>query len=105
MYGLSTETVSAIQNILRGYPDLERAVIYGSRAKGNYRPGSDIDLVLEGDTLNLTTLQKIESKLDELLLPYKFDLSLLKQIKNPDLLDHIQRIGQIFYIKEIQREV
>jgi predicted nucleotidyltransferase len=49
-------------------------VLYGSRAKGNYRPGSDIDLTLLGESLNLTELQKIELELDDLMLPYKIDL-------------------------------
>jgi predicted nucleotidyltransferase len=71
MYGLKTETIHAIQEVLLTYPEVEKAILYGSRAKGNYRPGSDIDLTLTGETLNLTILQKIENELDDLLLPYK----------------------------------
>ncbi|MFZ4561071.1 MAG: nucleotidyltransferase domain-containing protein [Saprospiraceae bacterium] len=99
MYGLKTETIHAIQEVLLTYPEVEKAILYGSRAKGNYRPGSDIDLTLTGETLNLTILQKIEHELDDLLLPYKIDLSLLKHIQNTDLLDHIQRVGKVFYEK------
>lgn len=99
MYGLKTETIKAIQEVLANFPEVEKAILYGSRAKGNFRPSSDIDLTLTGDNLNLTTLQKIENDLDELFLPYKIDLSLYHQIKNPELLDHIRRVGKVFYEK------
>lgn len=96
-FGLKTETIKAIQEILAGYPEVDRAIIYGSRAKGNYRPGSDIDLTLTGEKLTLTTLQKIENEIDDLLLPYKVDLSLLHHIQNVELLEHIERVGKVFY--------
>lgn len=82
---------------LKKYPAIEKAILYGSRATGNYRPGSDIDLTLVGEKLNLTTLQKIENELDDLLLPYKIDLSLHKQIRNKELLEHIERVGKVFF--------
>jgi predicted nucleotidyltransferase len=99
MYGLENHIISAIQRVLRKYPAVEKAVIYGSRAKGNYRPGSDIDITLYGQALDLTTLQLIENELDDLLLPYKIDLSLHKQISNPELRAHIDRVGILFYEK------
>ncbi|WP_293013047.1 nucleotidyltransferase domain-containing protein [Mongoliibacter sp.] len=74
-------------------------MLYGSRAKGNYRPGSDIDLTLLGESLDLTELQKIEIELDDLMLPYKIDLSIHHKIQNSDFLEHIQRVGKIFYEK------
>lgn len=97
MFGLKISTIQAIQDILKKHPEVEKAILYGSRAKGNYRPGSDIDLTLKGEKLNLTTLQKIENEIDELLLPYKMDLSLHKQIQNKELLEHIERVGKIFF--------
>lgn len=99
MHGLTLHTIQAIQAVFERCPAVEIAILYGSRAKGNYRVGSDIDLVLEGEKLNLTTLQKIEDELDELMLPYKMDVSLLKHIQNPELLDHIKRVGKRFYEK------
>jgi predicted nucleotidyltransferase len=96
-FGLKTDTIHAIQEVLAKYPDVEKAILYGSRAKGNYRNGSDIDLTLTGEKLNLNTLQKIENELDELFLPYKIDLSLHKQIQNAELLEHIERVGKVFY--------
>jgi len=99
MSGLPSQTILAIQEVFASYPDVEKAILYGSRAIGNYRPGSDIDLTLTGDKLDLTKLQRIENDLDELLLPYKIDLSLYRQITHSELLDHILRVGKIIYEK------
>ena len=94
--GLDQKTIDKIISVLSQYPELEKAVLYGSRAKGNYRQGSDIDLTFFGENLSYEHLSKIAIALDDLLLPYSFDLSLFKQIDNPDLIDHIQRVGIIF---------
>jgi len=85
--------------VLSGFPEVDNAVLYGSRAKGNFKQGSDIDLTLYGSALSLKTLLKIESDLDELLLPYKIDLSLFEHIADPDVIDHIRRVGVVFYEK------
>ncbi|MFW6348474.1 MAG: nucleotidyltransferase domain-containing protein [Cyclonatronaceae bacterium] len=95
--GLKPRTVEAINGVFARHPEVERAILYGSRAKGNYRNGSDIDLTLDGPDLNLELLFTIENELDDLLLPYKIDLSIRAQISNPDLLDHINRVGKVFY--------
>ena len=99
MYGLKDEVVEAICKIFQAHPEVEKATLYGSRAKGNYKPASDIDLTLQGALLDLTILNQISWELDDLLLPYTFDLSLYNQISNPELLDHIQRVGIVFYAK------
>jgi len=96
-FGLKKHTIAAIQNVFTKHTDIGQAVLYGSRAKGNYRPGSDIDLTLFGDALTYAQLNRIETEIDDLLLPYSVDLSLYSQIDNPDLLDHIQRAGQLIY--------
>lgn len=95
--GLPEKTILAIQEVFKKQPKVQSAILYGSRAMGNYKKGSDIDLTLQGPELTLTDLLKLESEIDQLLLPYKVDLSLHHQIENPDLLDHIQRMGKIFY--------
>jgi predicted nucleotidyltransferase len=99
-HGLKRETIEKILEIFGRYDEIEEAIIYGSRAKGNFKPGSDIDLTLIGRGLNLTVLNKICLELDDLLLPYTFDLSLYHHINQPDLIDHIQRVGKLFYSKE-----
>jgi predicted nucleotidyltransferase len=96
-YGLSEETLARIHDVLAAHADVERAVLYGSRAKGNFRAGSDIDLCLIGADLSLTQQLQIESELDDLLLPYKIDLSRLHALDNPALIDHIRRVGVTFY--------
>lgn len=105
MFGLKTSKITTIREILSNYSDVEKAILYGSRARGNYRPGSDIDLTLIGDHLNLTILQKIENDLDELLLPYRIDLSIHHQIQNTELLNQIQTVGKVFYDKQTTEEL
>jgi predicted nucleotidyltransferase len=97
MYGLKPHMIAAIQKVLAQHPEIDRAILYGSRAMGNYRKGSDIDLTLQGSHLTLTLLHKIEDELDDLLLPYKMDVSIIHHISNPDLLEHIGRVGVIFW--------
>jgi predicted nucleotidyltransferase len=99
-HGLSANTVERIVTALAHYPEIEKAVLYGSRAKGNYRTGSDIDLTLFGDRLNHTLLMRLENELDDLLLPYKFDLSLFADLTHAELIDHIRRVGVVFYEKK-----
>lgn len=96
-YGLSNTVVKKIQQVLSEHPDVQKAVLYGSRAMGNYKPGSDIDLTLEGDALTLQQLNAIGNEIDDLLLPYELDLSIYHQIDSPDLLEHIKRVGEMFY--------
>ena len=98
-HGLKSETVEQINHVFAKHSEVEAAVLYGSRAKGTYKPASDIDLTLFGPKLNLSLLLKIETELDDLLLPYKIDLSLQSSIDNPSLVEHIKRVGTIFYKK------
>ena len=103
-HGLSSDTVAAIHRVLRLHPAVEKAVLYGSRAMGNYKPGSDIDLTLFGDALNTQELMNLDDELDDLLLPYRIDLSLYAKINHDDLLNHIQRVGQVFYQRQLQNQ-
>ena len=95
-YGLKKETLEKIREVFARYGQVEEVIIYGSRAKGNYRPGSDIDQTLKGREIDLKTLNRISLDLDDLLLPYTFDLSVFSHISNPEFLDHIERVGQVF---------
>jgi len=96
-HGLPPHTVAAIAGVLANFPRVEQAIVHGSRARGNFRPGSDIDLCLKGTGLSVSLLFKIEHALDNLLLPYKIDLSIYEQIDNPELLAQIERLGISFY--------
>lgn len=98
--GLSEDVVAKIRAVFQSTPGVEKVVLYGSRAKGNYREGSDIDLTLFGQQLTYPLLVKLEAQLEELLLPYTFDLSLFSHLENEDLINHIDRVGRDFYRKD-----
>lgn len=98
-YGLKEEIIRKIQEVFSQYPQIEQAIVYGSRAMGNYKPASDIDITFIGNDLTLDVINKIEWNLDDLLLPYTFDLSIYHKITNPDVQNHINRVGKIFYNK------
>lgn len=100
MFGLSEITVQKICAVLARYPQVEQAILYGSRAKGNYKRGSDIDLTLRGGAdLTLRVLYNIMDELDELLLPYTIDVSLYATISDAEVRAHIERVGIVFYRK------
>ncbi len=99
-FGLTESTIKKIQSVFEHHPQVEKAILYGSRAKGNYKNGSDIDLTLVGSPdLDLHVLGKIINEIDDLLLPYSFDLSILATITDQPVLDHIKRAGVVFYQK------
>lgn len=97
LHGLPAHTVASIAAVLTDFPQVEQAILHGSRARGNFRHGSDIDLCLDGTRLSVSLLFKIEHALDNLLLPYKIDLSIREQIDNPELLAQIEQLGISFY--------
>ncbi|MDL5045393.1 nucleotidyltransferase domain-containing protein [Oscillatoria amoena NRMC-F 0135] len=97
MFGLKPSDIEAINSCFSKWPSIERVILYGSRAKGTHREGSDIDLVIESNHFSGNDLTSLSHDLDELNLPYKIDLGLKTQMTNSDLLEHIQRVGKIFY--------
>jgi len=96
-FGLPAATIDMIRRILAEVPTVQKAVIYGSRVKGNYKPGSDIDLTLYGDALDLDTLGRIATRLHESSIPQQVDLSVFDLLDHPGLREHIERVGQPFY--------
>ncbi|MDR1485476.1 MAG: nucleotidyltransferase domain-containing protein [Planctomycetaceae bacterium] len=99
MFGLEQCDIDAICGCFAKFSSIREVIIYGSRAKGNYRSGSDIDLTIIGDDISFSDMAVLDCAIDDLMLPYKFDLSLKRKISNPDLIEHINRVGQIFYRK------
>jgi predicted nucleotidyltransferase len=102
-FGLSSRVIAAIHGVLAKHPNVRRAVIYGSRAKGNYKTGSDIDLTLfpaAGVEIDHRELADILDEVDDLLLPYTLDLSVFTQLGHEALREHIERVGQVFYEDE-----
>lgn len=98
-YGLTKIVINKICNVFSRFPEVEKVILYGSRAMNNYKKGSDIDLTIYGSLLTSSTLMNISNELDNLLLQYKIDLSIFSDIDNVDLKDHIKRVGIIFYEK------
>lgn len=96
-WGLNSSAVAGMRAVLTKFPQVSRAILYGSRAKGNFKPGSDIDICLDGDGLTFRTMLTIASALDALELPHKVDIVLRGLITNPELLNEINRTGAIFY--------
>ncbi len=99
-YGLSEATVEKICGVFVHFPEVEKAVLYGSRAKGNYKTGSDIDLTLYGAKLTHSLCATIASELDDLLLPYTIDLSVFDELNHDKLREHIERVGVVFYQRD-----
>jgi predicted nucleotidyltransferase len=96
-FGLPESAIQAIQQVLAAHPEVEQAIVYGSRAMGRQRPASDIDLTLIGAAIDFGTLARIEAELDDLLLPWMIDLSRLADLSHPPLLAHVERVGQVLY--------
>jgi predicted nucleotidyltransferase len=94
--GLTTEHTALIVGVIQAHPEVRRAVLFGSRAKGCARPNSDIDLALYGDLDDLQA-ESIAHELDELPTPYLFDVKAVTHIVNPALLEHIERVGLELY--------
>ncbi|WP_034886439.1 nucleotidyltransferase domain-containing protein [Gillisia sp. JM1] len=95
-FGLNDALVQKIHDVFESFPEIREAIIYGSRAIGNYREGSDIDITFKGE-LSFDYLLQIEKELDDLMLPYTFDLSTYDKLSNEELLEHIDKKGKCFY--------
>lgn len=100
-HGLSELTVARINGVFERFPAVEKVVLYGSRAKGNYKPGSDIDLTLFGSGLSSRLLADVVDELDDLLLPYSIDLSIFEDLNHAELREHIERVGVVFYERAV----
>ncbi len=92
-FGLDPEVISKILKVLYSNSKVDQVILYGSRAKGNFKKGSDIDLTLKGEEVNSHLVFNLETQLDDLMLPYLIDLSAYGEINNPSLIEHIDRVG------------
>lgn len=100
-FGLSEQHRRIISEIFSKYPDVTRVLVYGSRAKGTNRPGSDIDMTItESGDVSPGTLFKLINDFDDSLLPFSVDLSVFSSLTNPDLIAHIQRVDKVIYEKD-----
>ena len=97
MYGLSERCRKELTDILSSIPAIEEAVIYGSRARGDYKPTSDIDITLKGKDLTFRDLALLDDKLYYSYLPYSCDTSIMRDLTNNDLIHNIEQNGKVFY--------
>ena len=96
-FGLETMEMDKIIMSIASIDGVDKAVIYGSRAKGNYKPFSDVDISLVGKSLSYSDLMRLHSIIDDLLLPYEIDLNIFDLIQNENLKEHILRCGRVIY--------
>lgn len=97
-HGLSKSDLKAIREVLGQFPEVEQGIIFGSRAKGTHKNGSDVDLALKGSELTFEQATRISYLLnEETLMPYKFDVVQYETIKSDELIDHIDRVGITIY--------
>lgn len=92
-HGLSEAALTKIVNALECFPDVDKAVLFGSRAKGTHKLGSDVDLALVGSELEWREIGKIYDALDDLPLPYRFSLVRLDEKTDAEVAGHIARVG------------
>lgn len=96
-YGLSETDINNVIEVLRANQKVKKIVLFGSRAKGNFKEGSDIDIALIGNDLRLNDILDFSLEIDKLFLPYKFDLIIFGRIKEKELVEHINRVGIVLF--------
>jgi predicted nucleotidyltransferase len=96
--GIAPKIIAQLQEVFARFAAIDRVILYGSRAKGNYKAGSDIDISIKtkGEAEN-SLLYAVIDAIDELDLVYYFDISLFDKLENPELIEHIQRVGVQLY--------
>lgn len=97
-FGLSEKTMATIRAIYAQFPQIKRVILYGSRAKGTFRTGSDIDMtIVATPEFDFSLLAKINTLFYNSSLPYLVDISDFSKLTDPDLLAHIKRCGKVIY--------
>jgi uncharacterized protein len=97
-FGLTEFEQELICSVLRRHAEVTEAKIFGSRAKDTSRPNSDIDLSLTG-SIPFASLARIAGELEDLSLPYSFDVEAYNAIHHQPLREHIDRVGRTFYVR------
>ena len=98
--GLVEGDLQSVVSVLIQFPEVELASVFGSRAKGNYKNGSDLDIAIKGKQLSFMIVARINSILnEETSMPYRFDVLNYETITNNELKEHIDRVGLVIYNK------
>ena len=100
-FGLSEKSMEIIRGIYSQFPQIKSVILYGSRARGNFKPGSDIDMtIVAAPSFDFSALAKVNMMFHESSLPYLYDISDFSKLTNPDLIEHIKRCGKVIYKTE-----
>ena len=100
-FGLKQSDLTYIIKTLSRFDTINKAIIFGSRAKGNYRNGSDVDIAIKGD-IDFRTVARLSYLLnEESFMPYRFDIVNYNRTKHSKLKEHIDRVGIIIYAKDM----
>lgn len=103
MFGLRDTDIANIVATLQAFPEVEEGLIFGSRAKGTHRRGSDVDIALKGSGVDFSIVSQVAALLnEESLMPYHFDLVHYNEIESKEFRDHIDRVGKQFYNRQAQ---
>lgn len=101
-FGLNDSDISTIRAVLAQNANVERALVFGSRAKGNYKTGSDVDIAVVGKLITFKDVSAISYQLnEETSMPYKFDIVNYYTIKEEELIKHIDRVGVEVFHREV----
>ena len=97
MYGMTDDELELLCSLFARQREIERVILYGSRARGTHKPFSDVDITLLGVGLTRSHLSRLMGDIDESSLPYFFDISLFAKLTNPDLIEQIEQTGVVLY--------
>ena len=97
MYGMTNDELELLCSLFARQREIERVILYGSRARGTHKPFSDVDITLLGVGLTRSHLSRLMAEIDESSLPYFFDISLFAKLTNPDLIEQIEQTGVVLY--------
>ncbi|MEN0648863.1 MAG: nucleotidyltransferase domain-containing protein [Caldibacillus thermoamylovorans] len=100
MYGLLEKDMDYLLKALKQFDEIDRAILYGSRAMGNYKKGSDVDIAIQGEKVTEKTIFELDDLLNEVYpLPYFFDIVHFEKLTNQNLIDHIEKNGKVLYVR------
>ena len=98
MFGLIDRDIEYIVKAMKKFDEIEKAIVFGSRAMGNYKKGSDVDIAIIGEDITSSTVYGLDDYLNEVYpLPYFFDVLQYSSITNDNLKKHIDNEGKIIY--------
>lgn len=101
-FGLRKSDLEYIINTIKKFDEIEKAVIFGSRAMGNYKPGSDVDIAIYGENITFDTISSLNAMLDEQgPLPYFFDIVDYTHLNHVELKKHIDSVGKVIFQKQM----